>query len=161
MSIVPPFAFEKFSYEEKNFLRKGKKDLPVCDSLPLIFVFSQRTFSSRCSFSQINLHIFFLTKSHFRIFLCKLVSEQWASLMLSEDFSFCNDRGWFRERYLEGEGGKNILLYSEDYPYMRKNFQCIYFPVFFFPSLSVPEFVEFPEGNREGWGRGRRGWPVS
>lgn len=25
---------------------------------------------------------------------------------------------------------------------------------FFFPSLSVPEFVEFPEGNREGWGRG-------
>lgn len=81
--------------------------------------------------------------------------------MLSEDFSFCNDRGWFRERYLEDEGGKNILLYSEDYPYMRKNFQCIYFPVFFFPSLSVPEFVEFPEGNREGWERGRRGWPVS
>lgn len=134
MSIVPPFAFEKFSLTKKKiFFVKGKRIFPF--AIALIFVFSQRTFSSRCSFSQINLHIFFLTKSHFRIFLCKLVSEQWASLMLSEDFSFCNDRGWFRERYLEGEGGKNILLYSEDYPYMRKNFQCIYFPVFFFLPL--------------------------
>lgn len=60
-------------------------------------------------------------------------------------------------RCLEGRGGKRYFIivgglsvYAQKFPLYLLS---IFFP-FFFPSLGVPEFVEFPEGNREGWGRG-------
>lgn len=73
--------------------------------------------------------------------------------MFSEDFCFA-----IGDEMSRREGRETIFYYSRRIIRICAKISTVFtfhfFSIFFpFPS-GVPEFVEFPEGNREGWGRG-------